>query len=254
VRDGAQERGLDVVRASQRRRLDRLGLERVAAQGDGDERAEGGHDLRAQPLGHFRGQPTRNHQAGDLGAVAATERERGPALVAFGHPELDRRRGHRERFRDPARGGAQGGAGVRAGEELAREGGGQVGLAAASLGLELAAARELGHGADHGRNRHEGGERDPVTVIGEGELAERREMEVIEGGGTEQRREDTEEEPPVGRDEQDGDQVDDAERQDRRHRLQGIDEESGRRHRAHRHGDAQGPPRASAEPEIGGEA
>ena len=46
VRDGAQQRGLDVVAAAQRRGLDRLGLHRVAAQGDGDERLERGHDLR----------------------------------------------------------------------------------------------------------------------------------------------------------------------------------------------------------------
>ena len=103
-----------------------------------------------------------------------------------------------------------------------------VGLLAAPLGLGGAGAGELGQGAaGHGDDR-EDEQGDEVVVGGDVETAQRRQVEPVEGGGAEQRRQQPQPQPPDGRDQQHAGDVDDAERDRRGDFLQRVDEQRRR--------------------------
>ncbi len=211
-----------VLTSSLRRRaarLDRFGLQRVAAQGDRDERSERGHDVAScsrcsVSTGRSRG----TSSVATWEPSAPLKRKRAAPLLAGRDAELDRRGGHRERLGDPVRGDRQRIRGLRAGQQLSRERRREVGLGPAALGLERAAARELGHRADRDRDDHESSERDPVAAVGDREAPGRGEVEEVERGGAQQRRGEAERQPPVRGHEQHRGQVHHAQRDDRSER------------------------------------
>ncbi len=223
VRDGTQQRRLDVVAAPQRLGLDRLGLHRVAAQGDCDKRAQDRRDLRAQALGGVAREPARSEQGRHLEPPAVAQGERPSPLVAVAGTELDRGRGHGERLGDPPRRGAQRLARLGAREQLPGQAGGEIGLASPALGLECAAPGDLGHRAGHRGHDRERRQRHPVAAVGDREAADRGEVEEVERGGAQQRADDAEAEAPIRGHEQHRRQVDDAQRDDRSDELERVD-------------------------------
>lgn len=104
---------------------------------------------------------------------------------------------------------------VRPAEHRARQLGGQIGLAASAVGLLGTRARELCDQParrGHDEERHQG---DPVSVVGERQPSDRRQMEVVERERAEDRGREAEPDPSPGRDGDHADQVDDSERDDR---------------------------------------
>ena len=93
------------------------------------------------------------------------------------------------------------------------------------LGLERLCPRQAGDGAADRRDDHEGRQRDPVLFVGDREAVQRRDLEEVEGDGAGDRGEQAQPQAPDDRDQQDRRQVDDAERDNRRDRLQRVDDQ-----------------------------
>ena len=240
VRHGSQQRRLDVVAAAQRGGLDRLRLHGVAVKRDRDQRAERPDHVLAQPLDRLGRKVTSATSSvatcspsGPRRAIASRRGSGGTApssIAAEGSVIASARR----RAVDPSTS-----LGLRPGQQLPRQSGGEVGLLAAALGFGGAAASEVGDRAHHHGDRDERRQRDPVARVGDREPADRRDVEEVERGCARQRRRQPQRESPVGRHEQHRRQVDDAQRDRRRHRLQRVDRGRGDGNRQCRKRDAQ---------------
>ena len=103
-----------------------------------------------------------------------------------------------------------------------------IGFLAATLGLDRASTRQAGDGAADDRRDHERGQGNPVLLLGDREAMQRWDLEEVEGGGAGNRGEQSQPQPPHDRDQQDRRQVDDPERDDRRHLLERVDEQRSR--------------------------
>ena len=238
VRDGAQQRGLEHVGAAQRARLDHLALQRVALDGRAEDRLERRHHALAQALEDVRARRPAGTSSVPRRGVA--QRQGDAALVALDGAQLDRGRRQLERVGQALGDGGQGLVEARAAQQQPRHLGRQVGLLAALLGLARAHARALGQRAGHQRGDEEDAERDPVLALGDREAARRRDVEEVEGQRAGQRRGGAQPAAPDRGDEQHGDEVDDAERDDRGDLGQRVDQRGGRRHRERGDDDADG--------------
>jgi hypothetical protein len=181
-----------------------------------------------------RGQSGGDEQRADV------ERQRDAALVALHGAQLDRRRGQLECLREALRDGGQRVLEARPAQQQPRHLRGQVGLLAALLSLARAHARALGQRARHQRRDEEDDERDPVLALGDREAARRRDVEEVEGQRAGQRRGVAEPRAPDRRDEQHGDEVHDAERDDGGDVVQRVDERCRGRDGERRDDDADG--------------
>ena len=190
VRDRAQDRGLDLVRAAQRARLDHLADEPLALERGGEQR------LQRRP---GRVAPRRAPRPGRAACRAAPRRAaaapRRCARRPPTSPSTIRHDGEPERLRDPLRGGGERAGQVGRAEQDARELGGEVGLAAALLGLRGAHARRLGDARGDHRRDEEDRERDPVLRLVDREAAGRLDVEEVEG----ERADDARARPPARR-------------------------------------------------------
>ena len=92
-------------------------------------------------------------------------------------------------------------------EQHPRHLGGEVGLAAAALGLLRARAGGAGERRGDRRDDEEHDQRDPVLLVGDREPAGRRDVEEVEGERAEDRGADPQAEAPVARGEQHRQQV-----------------------------------------------
>ena len=225
VRHRAQHRGLDLVGAAQRARLHDLVRELLAMQRGGQQRLERRHD----PPGERRARGGRHlvgrHERADL-AVAVVQREHGaPSLRRLVLAEHDRHRRQPERVGDPLRRRAERGPHVRRAQQQPRELGAEVGLAPPLLGLERAAAREVGDARGRHRRDQQHDERHPVLPLGDREAPGRRDVEVVERERGADAGGEPEPDAPHGRDEQHRQQVDDAERDLRRDLAERVQEQ-----------------------------
>ena len=140
VRDGAQQRRLDRVRAPQGRRLDRPDEQVLALERGAEQRLQGRDDALLQAAqARLRGPGA--HQQGPQPPRALAQRERDRALVALDRLHHDRRRAQLQRLRQARRRRRQGLLQGVAPQQQARHLGGEVGLAAALLGVPGACAR-----------------------------------------------------------------------------------------------------------------
>ncbi len=146
----------------------------------------------------------------------ARQRERGAAaLVARDRSELDRGGRRADRRGEPLRRHRERIVEARAAEQQPRHLCCEVGLATTLLGFDGARARDVGDEAGRrGDDDVERGERDPVSLVGERQAPDRRQVEEVERDGAGDRGREAEPDAPVGRDDDDADQVDDAERDD----------------------------------------
>ena len=96
-----------------------------------------------------------------------------------------------------------------------------VGLLASTLGLGGACPRQLGQGAARDRRRSRRREGDEVVIVGDGEAAHRREVEPVEGDALATAVNNPRPQSPEDRDQQDAREIDDAERDNRRHVFSG---------------------------------
>ena len=155
-------------------------------------------------------------------------------------PQLDRGRRQLERVGEPLRDGGQRLVEARAAQQQPRHLGGQVGLLAALVRLARAHARALGQGAGDQGGDEEDGERDPVLALGDREAARGRDVEEVERERAGQRGRRAEPAAPHRGDEQHGDEVDDAEGDDRRDLGERVDQRGRRRHRERGDGGSDG--------------
>ena len=100
VRDAAQQRGLELVAAAQRLRLDHLGLQPVALQRGRQQRLQRRNDAGFEALARARGHTGSDHERSDQLSVTA-QREREPLVGTSGRAELDPRPFEPERLRQP---------------------------------------------------------------------------------------------------------------------------------------------------------
>ena len=164
VGDRPQQRRLDHVRTTQRRRLDDAAEQRVALERRAQQRLERRHDPLLQPaqarLGGVRADEQRPEPA-----RALAQRERDAALVPLDRLHLDRRRGQLERLRQTRRGRRQILREALAAQQQPRHLGGEIGLAPALLGLARARARDLRDRAGQRGDHEERDQRHPVAGV-----------------------------------------------------------------------------------------
>ena len=218
VRDGAQQRGLELVAAAQRARLDDLALQRLALERRGEQRLERRDDALLQALERASDGVARAPAACRAGASPSPQREgdagaRRPSTGA----QLDRRRRQLERLRQPVRGRGQSARRGSAPPSSRRAISAARSASRRRCSASVARARRaLGERAGDERGDEEDAERDPVLAVGDREAPGRRDVEEVERqralasavAAPSQR-------APDARDQQDGEQVDDAERDDR---------------------------------------
>jgi hypothetical protein len=239
VGNRAQQGGLQDVRAAQRARFHRLAEQAVALECGGEQGLQGRHNTVTQPPEQFLWQP-RGHDERAHPRRALTERKGDSALVHLHRSELDGRRRKAERAREPLR---------RHGKDLLQHASPEqqashlcpkVGLPPSLLGLDGADASRLGERARAHGDDDEDGQRDPVLAITDREAPGDREVREVEGRRARDRGEHSERRAPDRRHEQHADEVYDAQRDHGGHRLEGIEEERGKGHRAECHANAGG--------------
>ena len=203
--------------------LDDLAEQLVALQRRGKQGLERRDD--AVPNSDERAlcKPGRHDQRPDL-ALPIAQRERDVAVVGLDGLELDRRRGQPEGF-----GYAMGDRRERvvaavAAQQQPRHLRGEVGFLAPVPGLRRLPPGPRCERADHDRCDEEHRQRDPVLAIADREAPGRREVKEVVGHRARECRGDPEPGAPECRHEQHCDEVDDAQRLDRRDALQRIDE------------------------------
>jgi hypothetical protein len=155
---------------------------------------------------------------------AHVERQRDAPLVALDGAQLDRRRRQLERTGQALGDGRQRVVQARSAQQQPRHLGGQVGLLATLLRFARPRPGALGQRARDHRRDEEHDERDPVLALGDREAPGRRDVEEVERERARDRGRDAQPAAPQRRDEQDGEEVDDAERDDRCDLRQRIDE------------------------------
>ena len=128
-----------------------------------------------------------------------------------------------------------------AAQQQARELDGEVGLAPALLGRPRAPAPALGERAGGDGGDEEDRERDPVLALRDGEAPRRREVEEVEGGRARDGRDDAQPRLPERRHEQDGDEIDEAQRDGRGHIVEHVVDERHRGDRERRDREPQQP-------------
>ena len=165
MRDGAQQRGLELVAAPQRRGLDHLALQRVALDRRAEEGLEGGHDALAAGARRTLGRaPAGTSSVPERGALAAAAGRRGARRPATARSSIAADGSSSAWARRCATRG-QRLVEARAAQQQPRHLGGQVGLLAALVRLARADARALGQGAGDEGGDEEDGERDPVLAL-----------------------------------------------------------------------------------------
>ena len=221
MRHRAQQRGLHEVAAPQRLGLERIALEAVAVDGDGEERRERRQEAVLDGgvrVGAFRRVEGADHSPVDL------ERERRGASrrpVRFAELDLGARDAEHQRgagrdltdlFVEPA-----------AAQQLRRELCEQRRLALALLRRGRAPPGAGGELADDDRGGEVHGEREPVRAVRQRERVHRRQVEPVEGEHARDRDDEREAEPVDDGDRQHGEHVEDAEAQHRDVRLEELD-------------------------------
>ena len=164
-------------------------LELARLERGGEQRLQRRHDPLGDALAILRGDGRGQRQRADLLAPSLRSAERGPALVAGDHAELDRRRGRADRRGEALRRDRERRVEVGPAEQDAGELGREVGLAAAAVGLDRARAREVGDHAARRGDDDERSQREPVAVVGERQAPDRRQVEEVERGRARERRE-----------------------------------------------------------------
>ena len=172
VRDGAQQRGLDHVRAPQGLRLDDLRLQprRAPAPRPAAPRSAGATRSRRRAVDLGRQAVGQRATSAPRPSATSASLRGSSTIVANGRPSA-------EASRAEATGSASATLGLA--EQHARELGGEVGLLAPPLGLDRAAARERRHEGRGERGGEEHEDRDPVLRRGDRQPARRRQMEEV---------------------------------------------------------------------------
>ena len=232
---------LTVSASAQRRRLDHPAQQPLTLERRAQQRLERRHHALLQPAQAGLG-GVGSHQQRPQPRGALAQRERDPALVTLDRLHLDRRRAQLQRMRQPCRGGGQGLGEVVSAQQEPRHLCGQIGLASAGLRIARPGARDLCDRAHQSRRYEEGDQGDPVARAPDLELPDRGQVEEVERRRAQHRREGAQPCSPDRGDDEHGQQVHDAERDDRGDLLERVDQQRAQRRGGHRHEHSR-PPR-----------